>query len=231
MDDNRIRPGVWFAVVGGLALLALLVVLRPHKLDPDPDNGKAPAAAPTEAAVEAARASDREREGRGATRPAVPAEEPPLYIEGLVYGDIDLREAKALMPDNLYWTLGSPTKDPEVLAAREAERKKRNEEYGRVLSGDANEDEVKAYYDYRRQLSTDYLEFSEFMARRFREHGNDQFVGMLELATKLHAERLAALPAEMEEALARAAERAKVREDWQRQKEEFGEFPVERDPE
>jgi len=229
MEDKGIRPGVWLAVLGGLALLGHVMFLLQSR------RGAAPVEAPKAAEEKTASArlplppSHSRREERGASASA-PQEEVP-YIEGLVYGDIDLREAKALMPDNLYWTLGSPTKDPEVLAAREAERKKRNEEYGRVLSGDADEDQVKAYYDYRRKLSADYLEFSEFMARRFREHGNDQFVGMLELATKLHAERLAALPAEMEEALARAAERAKVREDWQRQKEEFGEFPVKPDPE
>lgn len=49
------------------------------------------------------------------------------YIEGLIYGDIDLREARELMPDNPYWLLGSPTKDEAVLAARKEESKRRNE--------------------------------------------------------------------------------------------------------
>src|SRR5205085_6743330 len=150
------------------------------------------------------------------------AAEAPEYIEGLVYGEIDLREAKALMPDNLYWKLGAPTKDEEVLAEREEERKRRNEEYGKVLSGDASEDEVKAYYDYKKKLSSDYLEFSEFMARRYRNSDNKEFVGMLELATKMHADRLKLLPDELEDALERSREHAKAREDWKKQKEEFG---------
>lgn len=223
MDDRKIRPGVWLAVVGSLAVLAVVVVLLEARRPSPPPAEKALPPPPNEAPapVASARPEARSREPRPATPASVPQEVP--YIEGLVYGEIDLREALALMPDNIYWTQGAPTKDPEVLAAREAERKRRNEEYGRVLSGDASEDEVRAYYDYKKKVSADYLEFSEFMARRYRNSDNKEFVGMLELATKMHAEKLQQLPAELEDALARARERAKIREDWKRQKEEFGE--------
>lgn len=179
--------------------------------------------AATAADEETASRVRRPREDRSASRPvasALPQEVP--FIEGLVYGDIDLREAKALMPDNLYWTHGAPTKDPNVLEEREKERARRNEEFGRVQAGDASEDEVRAYYDYRRRLSTDYLEFAEFMARRHRGSDNESFVGLLDLATKMHAEKLAQLQGELDDALARAREREKVREDWRRQQEEFG---------
>jgi hypothetical protein len=221
MEDKGIRPGVWMAVVGGLVLLGLVVFLIQSQR----------AAAPVEApkAAEEKVASTRppapvatpRREERGASASA-PEEVP--YIEGLVYGDIDLREAKALMPDNIYWQQGAPTKDPEELARRDAERKKRNEEYGRVLAGDASEDEVRAYYDHKKRVSEDYLEFSEFMARRYKSSDHKDMVGMLDLATKMHAEKLAQLPAELEDALARAREREKMREDWRRQQGEFGEF-------
>lgn len=225
MDDKGIRPGVWVAVGGGLALVGLLVfVLRSGR---DASTDKPPAA------VEEKVASTRppappppsRRQERGASDPP-PAEEVP-YIEGLVYGDIDLREAKTLMPDNIYWQQGAPTKDPDELARREAEKKKRNEEYGRVLAGDASEDEVRAYYDYKKRVSEDYLEFAEFMARRYRSSDHKEMVGLLDMATKMHAEKLSQLPAELEDSLARAREREKVREDWRRQQEEFGEFPRE----
>jgi hypothetical protein len=143
------------------------------------------------------------------------------YIEGELYGDLDLGEVRAALPDNLYWELGAPTKDPDVLEAREKEKARRNEEYGRVLAGDASEAEVNAYYDYRERLSTDYLEFAAYVHRRFSEKLSDQFTGMLELAIKLNKERLAQIPADREDALARSRERAKIREEWQREQAEF----------
>ena len=91
-----------------------------------------------------------------------------------------------------------------------------------MLSGDASEDEVRAYYDYRKRLSTDYLEFADYMRRRFDSSLSDEFKSMLDLAVKLHTARLAQLPADREAALEHARERAKIREEWRRQQEEFG---------
>lgn len=153
--------------------------------------------------------------------------EPVPYIEGLVWGDLDLREARELMPDNLYWKLGSPTKDPAILEARDEERRQRNEEFGRVLAGDASDDEVRAYYDYRTRLSTDYLEFSEFMSRRFRDTLSDEMKGLLDLSVKMHAMRLAEIPTAMETALEHNRERARIREEWQKEQAEFGNTPAE----
>lgn len=222
MDDKRIRPGVWLAVVGSLAVLAVVLVLLPSRRQPTapaPDDSALPASSP---AASPADRAERTRVAAHAAAQAPSTPEPPEYIDGLVYGELDLREAKALMPDNLYWKLGAPTKDADVLAEREAEEKRRNEEYGRVLAGDANEDEVRAYYDYRKKLSSDYLEFSEFMSRRFKNSDNQEFVGMLELAMKMHAQRLAQIPTDLQDALERSLEHEKAREDWKKQQEEFG---------
>jgi hypothetical protein len=223
MDDKRIRPGVWIAVVGSLAALGVVVSLTGrHAPPPKTPTAAAPAVDESPASGSVTASGPRSRTAPR-TAPGQLAVEQPEYIDGLVYGEIDLREAKALMPDNLYWKLGAPTKDPDVLAARDEERRKRNEEYGRVLAGDANEDEVRAYYDYKKKLSSDYLEFSEFMSRRYRNSDNKEFIGMLELATKMHADRLKLLDAEQEDALQRSRDHAKAREEWQRQKEELGE--------
>lgn len=223
MDDKRIRPAVLLTVAGVLsALFLVLFVLELRRSSRDPQ--REPPAPEAPAAVASAPSESSARDPRTAARAASIPEEPVPYIEGLVYGEIDLREARELMPDNVYWQIGSPTKDPALLAEREAERQRRNEEYGKVLAGDASEDEVRAYYDYKTRLSKDYLEFSEFMARRHRDSKNEQFIGMLELATKMHAARLAELPAELEDALRRSREREKIREDWRRQQEEFGKF-------
>jgi hypothetical protein len=164
---------------------------------------------------------------RPAVRKAVPSktaaipDEPVPYIPGLVWGDIDLRDVKAVLPDNLYWELGAPTKDPAVLEAREEEKRRRNEEYGRVLAGDASEEEVNAYYDYRERLSTDFLEIADYMRRRFDSSTNEEFLGMLELAVKLHTARLAQLPADREAALEHSRASAKAREEWQKQQADF----------
>lgn len=223
MDDKRIRPGVWLAVAGALIVLAVVVIVlearrsarAPQVTAPSQSEPLGSATAPRQAAAPSS-------EAKPITRTPAAQDEPVPYIEGLVFGDVDLREARELMPDNLYWKLGAPTKDAAVLEEREQEKIRRNQEYGKVLSGDANEDEVRAYYDYRTRLSTDYLEFADFMNRRFGSSLNDQFKGLLELSIKLHTARLAQLPADLEEALARSRERARIREEWRQQQEEFG---------
>lgn len=225
MEDQRVRPAVWLVFVGSIIALATIVLQDGFGTAPGP--ASEPEVVADEPAPDASAPKDRpatrEARDRSAARPAVRQQEPdPVpYIEGLVFGDIDLREARELMPENLYWKLGAPTKDPEVLAERDEENRRRNEEYGRVLSGDASEDEVRAYYDYRRRLAMDYVEFAEFMQRRFRNAGPEQFQGMLDLALKLNAERLAQIPADEQDALERARERAKIREEWQRQQADF----------
>jgi hypothetical protein len=76
-----------------------------------------------------------------------------------LYGALDLGEvcARGARPDNLYWEQGVPTKDPEVLEKREQEKNPHaTKSTAGVLAGDANEDEVNAYYDYRQRLSSDY---------------------------------------------------------------------------
>ena len=218
MPETGVRRSVWAGVLGWLVALAAVVIVLEGRRAPAPSvqTASAPSAesaSPSEAAPTPP-PIDR-------TPPKARGEEPVPYIDGLVWGDIDLREAQAVMPDNLYWQLGAPTKDPEVLAAREEEKKRRNEQYGMVLSGDANEQEVRAYYDYRTQLSTDFLEFAKWMQNRYGDKVNDEFRGLLDLSIKLHTARLAQIPGELADALERSLEREKIRKDWQREQEEF----------
>ena len=216
-ENGRIRRSVWLAVLGWLvALAAVVVVLERSGPEVARDQTGAPPSAPAASASPSALPPLTE-----SRRPSRVAEEPPPYIENLVWGEIDLREAQAVMPDNLYWQLGAPTSDPETLAAREEERKRRNEEYGLVLSGDANEAQVDAYYDYREQISTDFLEFAEWMKNRYTGKINDEFEGMLDLSIRLHKARLAQIPQDREDALVRSREREKIREEWRREQEEF----------
>lgn len=217
MSDGGVRRGVWMTVLVSMAALAVVVaVLEARRRAQPPAQPQAPAleqpAAPAPPTASDPQMSVRKK----------PAEEEPVpFIDGLVYGEVDLREARAVMPDNLYWQLAAPTKDPAVLEAREEEKRRRNEEYGRVLSGDANEEQVNAYYDYRERISTDFLEFAEWMSNRYGDKVPDQFRGLLDLSVKLHKARLAEIPRDREDALARSREREKIREDWRREQEEF----------
>jgi hypothetical protein len=152
---------------------------------------------------------------------AAASQDPVPFIEGELYGALDLGEVRAALPDNLYWELGVPTKDPEILDKREQEKARRNEEYGRVLAGDANEGEVNAYYDYRQKLSTDYLELADYIKGHFGEKLDQKFNGLLDVAIRLNKARLAQIPADREDALARSREHAKIREQWQREQAEF----------
>jgi len=222
MEDNRIRPGVWLTVVGLIAVLAVvLALLQARRPSRAPGVEPQPPETPIASVATAPQPFSPPSDPQPITRTPPAAQEPVPYVEGLVFGDVDLREARELMPDNLYWQTGAPTKDPAVLEAREQENRRRNEEYGRVLSGDASEDEVRAYYDYRKRLSSDYLEFADFMNRRFGNSVNDEFKGLLELSMKLHAARLAQIPADLDEALERARSREKIRQEWRREQEEF----------
>jgi hypothetical protein len=208
---------VWLAVLGWLAVLAAVVVVLERRSSTSvPVPPSAPLADATAPPPSAAPEADTAKRTRQAA-----VEEPVPYIENLVWGDIDLREAQAVMPDNLYWQLGAPTSDPAVLAAREEEKKRRNEEYGQVLSGDANAEQVDAYYDYRELISADFLEFAEWMKNRYAGKINDEFEGMLDLSIRLHKARLAQIPQDRQDAIQRSKEREKIREDWRREQAEF----------
>lgn len=221
-DHRSVRPSI--AVMAGIVLAGVALVvflLEGRRREPPVDHSQGRSTSTETADAPSARPAgprDRDRSPRPASSgsdDAVP------YIDGLVYGDVDLREARELMPDNLYWKHGAPTKDEKVLAEREQEKARRNQEYGRVLSGDANEDEVKAYYDWRRRLASDYVEFAEFMQRKLRDSSNEELRGLMDLALKMNAEKLRLLPGELEDALQRSRERAAIREDWRRQQEDF----------
>jgi hypothetical protein len=224
MDRAGIRPSVWGAVVGLLTAAAVVAVMyesrRPAETASETD---VPAVADETAAVEP-ETSDESRPAAARSpvrRPAAP-QEPVPYIENLVWGDIDLREAQAVMPDNLYWKWGAPTSDPDEIAAREEEKKRRNEEYGRVLSGDADETAVDAYYDYRERLSADYLEFAQWMRHRYGDGLSEEFRGLLDLSIKLNAARLAQIAGDRVNAREHSRTRAEIRADWLSQQKEFG---------
>jgi hypothetical protein len=134
---------------------------------------------------------------------------------------VDWDRVRAAMPDNLYWKLARPTTDPAVIEEREAERKRWNVEYGKVLSGTGTEEEVRAYYDLRAKLSTDYIEFTTHLLDHYREQLPERDIGLIELARRLHYARLEEIPRRIEEALARKREQDEARRAWLAGEAEF----------
>lgn len=133
---------------------------------------------------------------------------------------VDMEEVRKAMPDNLYWKYSSPTKDPQVLEEREAERSRWNEEYGKVLSGTATEEEIKTYYDRRARLSGDYIEFLTYLLDHYTLPERD--VGLMKLAARLHRSRLEEIPRKMEQALERKAKQDEARAAWLADQQIFG---------
>ena len=136
---------------------------------------------------------------------------PPVIDEGY---PVKLDRLRAEIPRNRYWVDLAPTDDPDVLRRRETEAAGWNQLYGRVLSGTANEVEIRSWIDHRRQVSEDAIDFAQ---RVLAEHGAelpDRDRGLLELAIDMHRTRLAELPRQESEARARKAEQDRRRAAW-----------------
>jgi hypothetical protein len=126
------------------------------------------------------------------------------------------------MPDNLYWRVALPTQDERVLREREDERARWNVEYGKVLSGNASEEEIHAYYAHRQRLSADYVEFTSYVLEHHGDELSEQDVELLELARRLHLARLEEYPRQTQAALERKLEQDRAREAWLADEAEFG---------
>jgi hypothetical protein len=127
---------------------------------------------------------------------------------------VDLEALRKELPDNLYWKMASPTSDPAVIAAREAERERWNVEYGKVLSNTATADEVDAYYAYRYRLSSDYVQFATFLLSDYGDDLAPRDVGLLKVAIELNLARLEEIPRQITEAHARREAHDAARRAW-----------------
>ena len=155
-------------------------------------------------------------------QPAAPQEEPtgPEDLGG-TWENVDLEAIRREMPDNLYFTLAIPTEDPKLLEARDAERAHRNDEYGKLLSGTATEEEIVAYYDYRHRLSSDYVQFTSYVLDHHRAELPPRDVALLELAENMHKHRLLEIPRKLQEARERKHQQDEAVEQWHRDEAEF----------
>jgi hypothetical protein len=127
---------------------------------------------------------------------------------------VDLTRLREKLPGNMYFRLGEPTEDPAVLEMRAEEERRVNELFGKVQSSTASEEEIHRYYEYRRELSEDYIEFSRLVLDEYGDELPDRDRGLYELSIKMHKGRLEAIPRQIEDALARRRAHDERRKQW-----------------
>jgi len=227
MGDRRVGLIVAAVVVAVLALVWLVgqrlereeeisrAVVKPPRAAGDGAPREVPLQAelPPPAREEAAPAPEAAEEGG--------AEDAEADASAAAWAAVDLEAVRRAMPDNIYFKLAAPTKDEEVIAAREAERARWNVEYGKVLSGTGTDEEIRAYFDDRARVSTDYVEFVTYVLDHHREELPERDVTLLELARRLHLARLEEIPRKIQEAFERKRLQDEARAAWLADEEEF----------
>jgi hypothetical protein len=205
------RTLLGIAVVAALAVtLALLFVLRGRRGAPAPV-----APAPTREASSGAPLEPPPV----ATRSAEP--EPAALPAG--FAGVDLEDVRAALPDNSYWHLAAPTDDPALLAEREQAAARRNELYGKVLSGTGSDEEIVAYFEERTRTSNDYVAFADHLLEHYSDELSDQDLTLLHVARRLHLARLEEIPRKLQEARERRAQQEEARRAWREAEREFAE--------
>lgn len=135
---------------------------------------------------------------------------------------VDLDEARKALPDNLYWKLSAPTTDPQLQEWRDAERARWNVEYGKILSGTASEEEIRAYYDQQARRSGDYVEFATYLLDHYGETLPERDANMLKLARRLNLARIEEIPRKVEEAMGRKQAQDAARAAWLADQAQYG---------
>ena len=139
---------------------------------------------------------------------------------------VDLPAVQAAMPNNIYWTMSSPTRDPDLQRWREEERERWNLAYGKVLSNTATADEFQTYFAYRQRLSSDYVEFATHLLTHYGMQLPQRDAQMLKLAIELHLARLEELPRQITEANQRREAHDAARRTWLEDQKAFDPPPV-----
>lgn len=127
---------------------------------------------------------------------------------------VDLEELRAELPDNLYWSESAPTDDLALVDRRHADKARRNDLYGKILSGGATRDEIDQYYAYRERVSRDYIVISQRVLERYGDTLSEEERGLYELSINMHGMRLQELPRAKSDAYARKAQQETARAAW-----------------
>lgn len=173
---------------------------------PEPVRTEPPRPAPT-----AERAPDERDAG---LEPPAEAPPPPPPSEGPRQHPVDLAKLRERLPHNLYWQLGAPTDDPTVLRQREEETQRWNTLHGKVVSNTATEEEIHEYFEHRRAVSEDFIEFARTVLEQYGDQLPEQERGLYELSIRMHSTRLEELPRETDEALERKRLQDERRQKW-----------------
>lgn len=216
-------PRLAIIVAAGFALLLLGRVFWTPS---DPRRGMRPPEPepPADAPARAAPSAATRPVPAGATAPLEEADGDPIAdmdASAQAWAAVDLDEMRTMMPDNLYWTMGFPTKDPAVLEQREAERARWNTEYGKVLSNTATPEEIDAYYAERERLSRDYAAFAGFLLMKYSDKLPKRDAALLKLSVELHLARLQEIPRQVLEAHERRKKQEAIRQAWLEEQKGF----------
>ncbi len=218
----------WLAAGAGVVVLAVVVwlALVPAKRTESPDSAAPRKVEPNQAAASAGAAAFPKIAPPTSAAPEMPAlaTTPGADGEDIPQGwaAVDLDEVRKALPDNQYWKMSAPTTDPDLLKWREEERARWNTQYGKVLSGNASEKEIRDYYDQRAQVAGDDVEFSTYLLDHYGDKLPERDVNMLKLARKLNQARLEEIPRKIEEALARKQKQDDARAAWLADQKAFG---------
>ncbi|ATB27050.1 hypothetical protein [Melittangium boletus] len=129
---------------------------------------------------------------------------------------VDLTRLRERLPGNLYWRMGAPTEDPNLLRWREEEEQHWNRLNGKVLSNTATEEEIHAYYAHRRRVSEDFMAFALLVLQEYGDRLSEPERGLYEQSIRMHRARLEELPQQLEEALTRKRFQDPRRTAWNR---------------
>lgn len=201
----------------GVSAVAVVLLLRSGDGErPEAPQAPAPVAAPAPAAEPAPASPPNQPPG-----PLGPAAPDPLAglaglggDEGGSWAEVDLEEVRRALPDNLYWQTSVPTEDLRELDRRAEERARWNDEYGKVLSNTATEQEIEAYYAHRQRVSEDAIEFANHLLNHYEDVLPPKDVGLLELAIELHLARLEEIPGQIADANQRREAHEAARQAW-----------------
>jgi len=219
---SRSTASRWLVASILVIILAVALSLFWHEADtPDDAPGQVARTAPTAA---------REPPVSTPTAPSAPTSRPPpqapvappalsspddtFPADDTGQHPVDLAKLREELPDNLYWKLGAPTKDPQVLQQREEETRRWNALLGKVLSNTATEEEIHQYYEHRREVSEDFIQFASRVLEQYGPRLPEQERGLYELSIRMHTTRLEEIPRETDDALARKQRQDQLRENW-----------------
>jgi hypothetical protein len=209
--------------LAALGILAALVVLwlvtraSPTVARSAPVADAAPAAAMSPLATRSVEAEPPEPAAPAAAPAGIPLNAPqsgePLPVAGLNLGRL-----RQKIPEHSYWKLMAPTEDAELLAWRAERERELNVLYGKTLSGEATEEEIRQYFDEKRRISEDAISFASAALVELGDELSEDEARLFQLAITLHSTRLAELPRRIADAEARKREQDRRREEWLRSK-------------